>query len=124
MTTARVSSGMRLRSQLLFRLARHSILIDLPMKLSSALALLALIAGLITVSGCKPAEKKADAHPSPAKVATIAQEGQLNTIQLTEDAEKRLGITFAPVEKRHVSRVRSYGGEIALPPGASLVISA
>jgi membrane fusion protein, heavy metal efflux system len=113
-----------LRSQLLFRLAGRAIQTESTMKIPTAFAVLALTAGLLAAGGCKPAEKKTDSHPSPAKVATIAQEGQLNTIQLTEEAKDRLGITLAPVEKREVSRVRSYGGEIALPPGASLVISA
>jgi cobalt-zinc-cadmium efflux system membrane fusion protein len=78
----------------------------------------------LSFAGCKPAEKKVEAHPSPAKVDKIQQEGELNKIQLTVEAEKRLGITLAPVQKKQVSRVRSYGGEVAVPPGASLVISA
>jgi cobalt-zinc-cadmium efflux system membrane fusion protein len=73
--------------------------------------------------GCRPASHTAKADP-PAKVAKIANEEQLNTIVLTPDAEKRLGIVIAPVEVKPVTRVRSIGGEIVLPPGASLVISA
>ena len=86
--------------------------------------LLFAIAPLALVVGCQPPAKKADAPTPPAKVPTVAQEGKVNTVVLTPEAEKRLGITLAPVEKKQVSRVRSYGGEIALPPGASLVISA
>src|SRR5690349_8335192 len=81
------------------------------------------IAGLCA-AGCKPPEKKAEAHPSPAKVDKVQQETELNKIVLTPEAEQRLGLTLAEVETKQVSRVRSYGGEIALPPGASLVISA
>jgi len=43
---------------------------------------------------------------------------------LTAEAEQRLGLRLAEVEVKQISRVRSYGGEVALPPGASLVISA
>jgi RND family efflux transporter MFP subunit len=87
-------------------------------------SLLLTIAGLYAL-GCKPAEKKAEAHPSPAKVDKVQQEGDLNKIVLDDEAEtKRLGIQLVPVKVQDVSRVRSYGGEIALPPGASLVISA
>jgi RND family efflux transporter MFP subunit len=88
-----------------------------------ALALAILCAGL-AASGCKPAVTKAEAHPSPAKVATIAQEGTLNTVQLTPEAYERLGIELAEVQMKPISRVRSYGGEVVLPPGASLIISA
>src|SRR5438445_1154822 len=86
-------------------------------------SLLLTIAGLCA-AGCKPAEKKAEAHPSPAKVDKVQQEAELNKIVLTPEAEQRLGLATAEVEVKQISRVRSYGGEIVLPPGASLVISA
>src|SRR5262245_21057516 len=82
------------------------------------------LAGLVAAYGCKPVEKKAEAHPSPAKVEKVQQESDVNKLQLTAEAKQRLGIELAPVEMKSVSRVRTYGGEIALPPGASLVISA
>jgi membrane fusion protein, heavy metal efflux system len=85
--------------------------------------LLLAITGLCA-AGCKPPEKKAEAHPSPAKVDKVQQETELNKIVLTPEAEQRLGLTLAEVEMKQISRVRSYGGEIALPPGASLAISA
>ena len=74
--------------------------------------------------GCKPPEKKAERAPSPAKVDKVQKETDLNTIVLTPEAEQRLGLATSPVEMKDISRVRNYGGEIALPPGASLVISA
>jgi cobalt-zinc-cadmium efflux system membrane fusion protein len=87
------------------------------------LSLLLAITGLCA-AGCKPPEKKTDAHPSPAKVDKVQQETELNKIVLKPEAEDRLGMALAEVEMKQVSRVRNYGGEIALPPGASLVISA
>src|SRR5215831_3622585 len=83
-----------------------------------------LLVACATAAGCNPVQKKAEAHPSPAKVAAVQQEVKLNDIVLTPEAEQRLGITYATVEMKPISRVRSYAGEIALPPGASLVISA
>ncbi|MBS0211291.1 MAG: efflux RND transporter periplasmic adaptor subunit [Planctomycetes bacterium] len=83
---------------------------------------LALLLGV--ASGCKPApEAKAKAEP-PAKIAQVAQESELNTIKLTPEAEGRLGITLAPIARRPVQMLRPYGGEIALPTGASLIVSA
>jgi RND family efflux transporter MFP subunit len=86
---------------------------------SFGVVLLACSAG-----GC---DRTTDATPksvAPAVVAKIAQEDQLNTVQLTTDAERRLGVTTAPVEVRPVERLRSYGGEITLPSGASIVVAA
>jgi RND family efflux transporter MFP subunit len=76
------------------------------------------------VCGCQPAAKKAEAAASPAKVDKVQAEADLNRIVLKQEAEDRLGITLAPIEVKAISRVRTYGGEIALPPGASLVVSA
>ena len=67
---------------------------------------------------CRPPEKKAEAPAAPAKVDKIQQEGELNKVLLTAEAEQRLGIKLAAIEKNSVRRVHSYGGEITLPPGA------
>ena len=77
-----------------------------------------------SVVGCRPAAAPVAKTAAPAKVANIAKEDQLNTIQLTPEAETRLGLILSPVELRQVERVRTYGGEIALPPGASIIVSA
>src|SRR5207247_7774047 len=94
------------------------------MKITLAISNLLLIIAGLCATGCKPAEKKADAHPSPAKVDKVQQEAELNKIVLTAEAEQRLGLMLAEIAVKQINRVRSYGGEIALPPGASLVISA
>jgi len=78
----------------------------------------------LTLSGCERGASPAAKAPPPATVAVIAHEDQFNTIKLTVDAERRLGITTAPVEIRPVERMRGYGGEIVLPTGASIVVSA
>lgn len=83
-----------------------------------------LVVLLLACTGCGNPGGAAAKAPPPATVAKIAQEEQLNTIVLTPEAEARLGIITAPVELKPINRVRSYGGEIVLPPGASLVISA
>ncbi len=88
---------------------------------------LALFAGLLlgVVSGCHREPKAAKSAATEAsKVATIAKEDQLNTIVLTEKAEERLGIQTAAVAVRQVRRTRTYGGEITLPTGALIIVSA
>jgi len=87
----------------------------------------AIISVTIGLVGCQRAASssaaKATAAP-PAKVANIAKEDQLNTIELTPKAAERLGITTFAVEMRSVRRTRTYGGEVILPTGASIVVSA
>ena len=86
---------------------------------------LAILAGAVAPAiGCLPSAAQAPRHELPAKVAQVAQEEKLNTIVLTPEAEQRLGIETAAVERRAIRLLRTYGGEIAVPPGASLVISA
>ncbi|MGH7134277.1 MAG: efflux RND transporter periplasmic adaptor subunit, partial [Pirellulales bacterium] len=74
-------------------------------------------------AGCqKPAAKPPKVEP--AKVAHSAKEGDLNTIELTPEAEQRLGIQTAAVERKAVHRRWTYGGEVVLPTGASITVSA
>ncbi len=93
------------------------------------LVLITLVVTLVVTGACerqgaKEASKPVVAKIAPATVAHIANEEQLNTIQLTEAAEGRLGIETAKAEDRPVGRTRTYGGEVVTPPGASILISA
>lgn len=75
---------------------------------------------LFVLPGCnrsKPAAKKAD---PPAK---LVGEGQLTTIELTEEAEKRLGVATSPVEIQNLPLQRTYGGDLFLPPDATVIVS-
>ncbi|MEK6258447.1 MAG: efflux RND transporter periplasmic adaptor subunit [Planctomycetota bacterium] len=93
-------------------------------KLTAQLSLLAWLL-LGTLSGChKEPKATKSAVTGPSTVAHIAKEDQLNTIVLTEKAEERLGIKTAAVEIRPVRRTRTYGGEVTLPTGALIIVSA
>ncbi|MDY3558161.1 efflux RND transporter periplasmic adaptor subunit [Gemmata sp. JC673] len=72
----------------------------------------------------KPAATKADKPPGPATVAKVVKEDDLNTVALTEEAEKRLGLALAPVETKAVRRVRVYGGEVTVPVGQTILVAA
>ena len=75
-------------------------------------------------AGCGP---PAAATPKPAaasNVPNVAKEDQLNTFEISPEAEVRLGIVTTPVEKRATVRMRMYGGEVTLPTGASLIVTA
>jgi cobalt-zinc-cadmium efflux system membrane fusion protein len=82
-----------------------------------------LLAASLLLNGCgKPAATSTGAVP-PAKVTKIAQEEELNTVELSPEAEKRLGVTLGTVETGPVGRLRGFGAEIVLPPGATMIVS-
>ena len=60
----------------------------------------------------------------PATVANPAKEADLTTVTLTEKAEQRLGIRTVAVARRSVPRTRPVGGELIVPPGQALTVSA
>ncbi|MFT5524481.1 MAG: cobalt-zinc-cadmium efflux system membrane fusion protein, partial [Pirellulaceae bacterium] len=61
---------------------------------------------------------------APAHVAHHVSESDLNTITLTEQAERRLDIQLAEVLSVPVQRKRTVGGEVLLPPGQTITVSA
>jgi len=67
---------------------------------------------------------KIDGPPPPASVTKIAKEDQFNLITLTVEAEKRLAIQTGVVERKPMKRTRTYGGEVMIPPGHAIIVSA
>ena len=57
-------------------------------------------------------------------VKTSVKEGSLVTITLTNAARERLGIQTATVERRTIQKTRILGGEIMVPPGQTITVSA
>lgn len=92
--------------------------------LPAACCLLPAACCLLSLGGCDRQAKSSSTKAEPAKVAPTVNESQLNTIVLTEEAEQRLGVRTAPIESRSVRKRRTYGGEVVLPTGASIVVSA
>lgn len=89
------------------------------------LALAALVgAGAWWLATNRPPAPKAEKPPGPATVAKVVKEDDLNTVVLTEEAEKRVGLSLAAVESKGVRRVRVYGGEVAVPVGRTILVAA
>ena len=85
----------------------------------------AVVAALIAVSGgCDRSRKAVSEKTEPAQVAHHVSEDSLNTITLTEKAEQRLGIKLAEVQRLDVQQKRTVGGEVMVPPGQTVIISA
>jgi cobalt-zinc-cadmium efflux system membrane fusion protein len=77
-------------------------------------------------SGCQPpkAKEAAAKPPAPAKVEKMPGEADLTTITLTPEAEIRLRLKTEPIEAKEVVRTRVVGGEVVIPPGRALIVSA
>ena len=80
---------------------------------------------MLALAACSPANGGAEsANHAPAKVIPASAAGAAARIELAPEAEERLGVTTAPVEIQTLPRTRTYGGEVVLPPGRSLVLTA
>lgn len=91
---------------------------------SPRLVTLLLAASCACLSGCRWSGSGPAKSAPPAKVANAPKEADLATITLTQRAEARLGIETAEVQRRAAPRTRSLGGELVVPSGRSIVISA
>ena len=92
--------------------------------------LLAVLASVIAVLGCRLSEDDDASHFAPATIVRTSDEEALERVFLKAEAQGRLGIATAPLERRRLPRARTLGGEIVVPtrlPGAegqALVIGA
>jgi membrane fusion protein, heavy metal efflux system len=72
----------------------------------------------------KPDTPKADKPVAPASVPKVVKEEDLNSVTLTPEAEKRIGLKLGQVETKSVRRLRFYGGEVIVPPGRTILVTA
>jgi RND family efflux transporter MFP subunit len=87
-------------------------------------AWVASLALLLFIGSCVARQAGPPAKVEPAKVAHHVEESELNTIQLTDAAVQRLGIQLEEVRWADVTRQRTLGGEVVIPPGQTIVVSA
>lgn len=80
---------------------------------------------LVTI-GCQrtTSDSSKTAAVPPSKTTYPVSEASLNTIELTEDAVRRLGLETHSVTLRPMVRMRSYGADVLLPNGAAIIVSA
>lgn len=84
----------------------------------------ALLAALCTLACNAPKPSGGAKAPAPAKVKLHTDESNLATVTLTPEAEHRLGIALGSVERKTVPRTRKFGGDVMIPPGKSITVSA
>lgn len=86
-----------------------------------ALAIVLVAAGL---TGCGKKPAAAAKKEAPFRLDHPGNESALNTITLLPESEEHLGLKTAPVELRSVRKRRVYGGDVVLPTGASIIVTA
>jgi len=79
---------------------------------------------IVAAAGCQKTNNSAYKKQEPAKVAQPGDEQTLNTITLTERAKERLGIRIVEMESTDRQRKRTLGGEVVVPSGQTIVVSA
>lgn len=70
------------------------------------------------------ADDKPKAATGPATVENRVKEADLTTIKLTPEAERRLGIELAAVERKMIAQSQRFPGEALIPPGRTILLSA
>lgn len=89
-------------------------------------ALLCLLSAAVTswLVAPRPGNQAKTAPPPPATVPHVFKEEQVNAITLSAEAVERLALRTAPVERKRMPLTRVYGGEVVIPPGQTILVSA
>lgn len=74
--------------------------------------------------GCSRAGSQEAAHETPAAVEHPRTEAEISTIKLTADAVKRLGVQTVAVKSDVAAATRTLGGEVVVPEGRGVVVTA
>jgi len=74
-----------------------------------------VLAAIIPLLGCGVSENEDAAKFAPAAVVRTSDEGALERVYVWAEAEGRLGIATAPLERRRLPRTRTLGGDVVVP---------
>jgi cobalt-zinc-cadmium efflux system membrane fusion protein len=86
---------------------------------------LVVLAGVVA-SGCQPPSSPASTAPTKAAAPAKSghpKEADLATVELTPEAETRVGLKLATVERKTVPLTITYGGEVMIPPGRLIAVT-
>ncbi len=87
----------------------------------SLLLVLSFTFPFLTSCSSKAAQQK---QPSPVTVENAKKESELATVKLTPEAEKRLGIQTVAIGTGEVARSMELSGEVVMPQGQTMIVSA
>ncbi len=88
------------------------------------LRILLLVSFALLTTGCDRQEDSKPAKVKPAKVEKLPIETEIGRITLTPQAEQRLGIVLEPITQDNIQRRRTLGGDVLIPIGKSVIVSA
>lgn len=89
-----------------------------------SIKLIILLAAFPAIGACSGPAPKAPAQPAAAHVENPVVEADLTSVTLSPEAEKRLAIQTVPVTMEQVAGSRMVGGEVVVPPGRSVTVTA
>lgn len=93
--------------------------------ISGLVALLAIAAVFVAAWWTVSRDPKLPGKSAPKAPASITlNEAQLNVITLNSESLARLAIRTAAIERKSVQRNRVFGGDVVVPPGQSIIVSA
>jgi cobalt-zinc-cadmium efflux system membrane fusion protein len=79
---------------------------------------------LLLVSGCSASEEPSAPAETPAHVDAPRPEAELTTVKLSPEAVKRLGVETAIARIDTAAATRSLGGEVVVPEGRLVTVTA
>jgi hypothetical protein len=88
------------------------------------MAFAGFVAGVAWLGGWQRGEPAKSAAAPPVSLAKPLKEDQINVITLSPEAIQRLALRTSPVERKAMRWVRTYGGEIVVPAGQAIAVSA
>jgi RND family efflux transporter MFP subunit len=86
--------------------------------------LISLVLIAAVLAGCSRSGSAPTAHDTPATVDHPRTEAELSTVKLTPEAINRLGIETVTVKTEAAAATRTLGGEIVVPQGRGVVVTA
>jgi membrane fusion protein, heavy metal efflux system len=83
-----------------------------------------LVLVMLLMAGCSRAGSQEAAPETPATVEHPRTEAEISTIRLSADAVKRLGVQTVAVKTDVAAATRTLGGEVVVPEGRGVVVTA
>lgn len=83
-----------------------------------------VVMSVLLIPACRQDKASSKSSEPPAKIEKLPQETEIARITLTAQAEQRLGITLRTVTRQQVQQRRTFGGEVTIPGGKSIIVSA
>ena len=109
----------------LIKISDKPIALKLTMILMKNWIVIGFVTLAIIISSSKLIAKTSDPEkPTTLQVQKIIHENDLNLVYLNDNSFQKLGIEIALIKRETMNKPKTYGGEIVLPPGNKVNISA